>query len=135
MNKRAFVLKFQRQANNIAAHLGSPVWLVGGALRDKDPRDFDVRILIYSFEDWDRLFKNEFSVLYENLKWSRKLSGAYGVNIDYQIQKEEDVRCIYRNKPRLRLDVLPDWVFAAGLAFPEYGYSLKHDRQIKASLR
>lgn len=134
-----FVPLFQRQANGIACRLGAPVWLVGSALTNPDqpnPRDWDVRVVV-SDRDMKRLFGCEDPAVrsparmlpngevaggeflpwewvraYENLKQSRKLAYIFARNIDFQVQSETEAHG-YRNHPRLRLDVVPDWVLAA----------------------
>ncbi len=46
-----FQMRFRRNANGLALRYGAPVWLVGGALKDRkendpEPRDYDVRIIL-----------------------------------------------------------------------------------------
>ena len=50
----------------------------------------------------------------EQLKQSRRLGRRFRCNVDFQIQTEEEASR-YPGKPRLRLDAIPDEVFAAGL--------------------
>jgi hypothetical protein len=128
-----FAIKFRHQANNIAARYGAPVYLVGGALEDEKPRDFDIRVIL-SDEEMARLYGIpgdtdirvrsaetnaandsepwEWRRAYDNLKQSRQLSLRYRRNIDFQVQALHEADP-YKNTPRLRLDTAPDWVFEA----------------------
>jgi hypothetical protein len=128
-----FALKFRRQANSIAARYGAPVYLVGGALTDAQPRDFDIRVVLED-DEMARFYGIpgvtdvrvrsaitsaandseawEHRRAYDNLKQSRQLSNRYRRNIDFQVQALHEADP-YREAPRLRLDSTPDWVFDA----------------------
>lgn len=124
-----FVEEFRRNANGLALRYGGPVYLVGGALTDEAPRDYDVRIIVPRNE-FNRLYdvaditKRRVDDLYEytswewrrgydNLKQSRIMSSRMWVCVDLQIQSEQEANN-YLGKPRLRLDSAPAWVLKAG---------------------
>lgn len=46
MTLESFISRFRWYANGLATRYGGEVWLVGGALRDEDPRDWDVRVIL-----------------------------------------------------------------------------------------
>ena len=130
MTKETFVMKFRRNANSLATLYGVPVWLVGGALTDEHPRDFDVRVILSEadhkkffkgsylesrttkwledFEDWEWLRA------YECLKMSRIQTYRMSCRVDFQIQSETEAEH-YKDMPKERLDTTPDWVMEAGL--------------------
>jgi hypothetical protein len=129
MDKEAFALKFRRNANSLAVRYGAPVLLVGGALVDEHPRDYDVRIVL-SEEDHKRQFKgvsgqirdvkylNDFEDWewrrgYDCLKHSRVMSVRMRVCVDFQIQSEHEAQA-WKDLPSVRLDTAPDWFFKAG---------------------
>jgi len=126
-----FVKMFRRNANGLAIRYGAPVWLVGGALKDPEPRDYDVRMMLpaevlqflygrpldgsrtrdelYEYSPW------EFRRGYDNLKHSRIMSRRMQLNIDFQIQDEFEANP-YKSQQRLRLDTIPDHYFAVALS-------------------
>jgi hypothetical protein len=126
-----FAPAFRGQANNLVGRFGAPVWLVGSALNSKTPRDIDVRIVL-SDREMQRLYGRQFPLrsethgeflmwewrrLRDNLKQSRSLDNWGGYPIDFQVQSELEA-IAYKDRPRLRLDGAPDWVFAE-LPVPE----------------
>lgn len=126
----SFVLRAWAQASNLSArYFGCPVYLVGGALRDEDPRDVDLVVAIP-----DDLFVNSYgenpwqvgAVQRELDAWetskgdanpapiwrrwardcakhSRLLTLSTGRAVDF---KTQPVRAFdaYATKPRIRLD-------------------------------
>lgn len=124
-----FVLRFRRNANALACRYGAPVYLVGGALVDEKPRDYDVRLVLPD-EDIMRLYQgdpalqsahrhshNEYEPWewmrgYDNLKQSRMLSARLRLPVDFQVQVlfEADR---FKAAARRRLDTAPDWIFLA----------------------
>lgn len=139
--REKFLLRFRRNANALALRYGAPVWLVGGALRDDDPRDWDVRIIL-SFEDLKRAYGEPFKRMistrqgktvimrtqdtlfdfaewewlrgYDNVKVSRRMSHRMCAPVDFQIQTEQEASA-WRRRQRIRLDSTPDWVLKAGV--------------------
>jgi hypothetical protein len=125
-----FATKFRRNANSLATFYGAKIWLVGSALFEEDPRDYDVRVFLDRTE-FKRLFGSsslqertvddftsfaawEWKLGYENLKRSRILSWRMNYRVDFQIQSEAEARAFYGQKTRVRLDTSPDWVLTAG---------------------
>jgi hypothetical protein len=108
-----FKKRFQTTANAIASRYAGKVWLVGGALGDDKPRDYDVRVVVED-EDAVRLgLDDEWNLRYENLKGSRNFSAMMLVNVDFQVQLPKEAKR-YRYQPRKRLDDAPDSLFDAG---------------------
>lgn len=125
-----FKIQFSREANAIAALYGAPVFLVGGALKMENPRDWDVRVRVFPWDE-KRLFGGEIADVpkempldqlwtpqqwaraHENLKQSRNLSAQFGRRIDFQIQTAQEA-LPYREYDRVRLDQAPDTLFNAG---------------------
>ena len=125
----AFRQRFRRNANSLAARYGAHVLLVGGALEDEGPRDYDVRIVLpdtefrrlygampyksrpasalFDFEPWEWLRA------YDSLKQSRLMSERMSVPVDLQIQAASETRA-YEGKPAVQLDTAPEWVLSAG---------------------
>lgn len=115
-------------ANTYAASYGGPLYLVGSALTCPDPFDFDLRVVIGE-ADMLRLFganertpenpwsERQMRMAYDRLKQSRRLSRIYGglAFIDFQVQSEASQEG-YSDKPRRRLDTIPNWVWRAGLS-------------------
>lgn len=125
-----FATKFRRTANELAVFYGAPIWLVGSALFEEEPRDYDVRVFLDKTE-WKRLFGAsslqertvddltsyaawEWKLGYENLKRTRILSWRMNYRVDFQIQSDGCVTAFYKSKSRIRLDTAPDWVLMAG---------------------
>lgn len=115
--------------NHYAVSYGGPVYLVGSALVEPDPYDVDIRCAIGK-GDWLRLFgdpqprpgcaaydwpTSRLAWGRDRLKQSRRLSRAFLRNIDWQVQRVEELEHSYVGKPRLRLDTIPDAIFLAGL--------------------
>ncbi len=116
-----FVLRFGSQANSLATKYGGKVWLVGGALREGNPRDYDVRIVIGD-QDWLRLFREAYETSVcewlpqhwararDNLKQSRLMSLRMCENVDVQIQHASEVEK-YALEMKVRLDSAEDEFF------------------------
>jgi len=133
-----FLKQFRRNANGLALRYGAPVWLVGGALQQEEPRDYDVRMIL-TIDQLERIYGPCFTrtliehngkrVLartmenlfdfdewewrrgYDGLKVSRIMSRRMFKPVDFQIQTEQEAGS-YSSLPRLRLDTAPDWVLA-----------------------
>lgn len=117
-----------------AARYGSPIYLVGSALTEEHPCDYDVRVPLREedmqrlFGDRDGAYDDRMSTITgrqmrrwrEELKQSRRLYRALGsrpnMNIDFQFQAREVFDA--HTKPRLRLDLFPDAWLDAGLGDP-----------------
>lgn len=128
-----FATRFRRNANSLAARYGAPVLLVGGALIDEEPRDYDVRIVLsnstfrrfyggtsiderpetaaFDYEPW------EWRRAYDCLKQSRILMGRMMVSIDLQIQSVDEAKR-YEGQRSIRLDTAPAYVLEAGRKRP-----------------
>jgi hypothetical protein len=115
MTTREFALKFESTANAIAARYGAKVWLVGSALSKKNPRDYDVRVILRD-EDLQRLFGADldWGIKRDNLKQSRIYSSSMQLPLDFQLQTREVARR-YSSHPKMRLDKAPEDFFEAGL--------------------
>lgn len=125
----AFALRFRRNANSLAVRYGAHVVLVGGALTDEDPRDYDVRIVLsdadfmvlyggtlYRNRPAEALFDYElweWKRGYDCLKLSRLMTHRMCVPVDFCIQAESEAR-VHEGKPKIRLDTAPDWVLRVG---------------------
>jgi len=124
-----FRLRFRRNANSLAARYGAHVFLVGGALEDEEPRDYDVRIILPN-DDFRRLYGGhpldekpiearfdyqpwEWRRAYDGLKQSRIMTQRMSVPVDLQVQAESETRA-YEGKPAVQLDTAPEWVLKAG---------------------
>lgn len=122
-------LTMARTACAIAARLGGPVYLVGSALTEANPADIDIRVVLA--DHIERLFgprtmrggrwwdwtEQDVRRGREQLKQSRRLSRQFGLNVDFQIQTQGAKGYVvgYRERPKLRLDTMPDTAFGAGL--------------------
>lgn len=116
-----FALYFQMQANALAMKYGGPVYLVGGALTQENPRDYDIRIVITN-QDCTRLFgereptrhitdfwsEAEWRQRSEGLKQSRLLYSRVNYRLDVQIQNEDEASR-YKDEARIRLDSATDY--------------------------
>ena len=127
-----FQIMFVRTANGLAARYGSKIYLLGGALEDEFPHDYDVRIIM-SESDWQRCFGRnnekpcspdgmvtgwspvEWKKHYYELKHSRILSGIYNMNIDLKFVKTTELNSWTIDLEKcVRLDQAPDEFFKAG---------------------
>lgn len=120
-----FSRKALRTANAFACRYGGPLYLVGSALREARPGDYDVR-LVLGDRDMVRLFgerrlmadrwwdwtEQDHRRGREQLKQSRRLSRRFNCNVDFQIQTLLEASR-YRG-PRLRLDTVANAVFEVG---------------------
>jgi len=110
-------------ANQIAGRYGFPVYLVGSALTEAEPRDVDVRVVLTDAAFFARFgikpmrteseaWKPEQSEgtrrLYaEQGKLSRSAALTLHLNIDFQVQSESIVLVrAYHERPRRRLDTI-----------------------------
>lgn len=114
-----------RTACAFATRYGGPVYLVGSALREERPGDFDVR-LVLDERDLVRLFGERRIVQErwwdwteqdqrrgrEQLKQSRRLSRRFRCNVDFQFQSKLEAER-YAG-PKLRLDTVPAATFEVG---------------------
>lgn len=124
-----FRIRFRRNANSLVGRYGAHVFLVGGALEDEEPRDYDVRIILPD-DDFRRLYGGhplddkpvescfdyqmwEWRRAYDGLKQSRLMTVRMSVPVDFQVQAESEAR-VYDRRPVVRLDSTPAWVFKAG---------------------
>lgn len=124
-----FAYRIQMTADALASRYGGPVYLVGGALSDEEPADYDIRVVMGE-ADLVRLFGPDDSQgprdsnalttprmwrkLREELKRSRRLSSSLRVFVDFQIQSEAEAAVRYADKPRVRLDRATAEFFEAG---------------------
>lgn len=115
-----FVRYFQRCANGLAMRFGGKVYLVGGAVTEPKPRDYDVRVVVSQL-DFLRLFgfpakeyrienqwgEAEWNRAAENLKQSREAfiycHALDCRNVDVQIQTVAEANG-HLDKPRVRID-------------------------------
>ena len=111
----------KRIANQLYGYYGGPVYLVGSALTDENPRDIDIKVVV-SRKDFERLFGNydHFAVEYstgefgdvawkwvdDRLKRCRILSEEIGQNIDFGCYSEEMWRTDF---PYLRIDTRQEY--------------------------
>jgi hypothetical protein len=110
----------------LASRYGGPLYLVGSALWEPDPHDYDIRcvmgeadLLRWFGPDSDSLddhfmTRREWLWLREELKRSRRLSRSLRKPIDFQLQTEATA-ARYADRWRLRLDSCPPEFFEAGL--------------------
>lgn len=132
-----FAMSLSHLATGAAFMYGGPIFLVGSALYEHDPHDFDVRVVLQE-HDFRRLFgdretdeakikrgargwspgRQELRQGREELKQSRRWWAATGQHhrIDFQFQTLETWAA--KDGPRLRLDHVPKWGFLAGLTRP-----------------
>jgi hypothetical protein len=125
-----FAYLIQMTADALASRYGGPLYLVGGALKDKTPNDYDVRVIM-SEADLTRLFgpddsheprdpdamttPRKWRILREELKRSRRLARHGLPFVDFQIQGEAEAKFYEdQGKPRVRLDRAPEGFFEAG---------------------
>jgi hypothetical protein len=110
-------------ANLMASRYGRPVYLVGGALEDRSPRDVDVRVVL-SATEWEARFGSWREQRYathlesmdaerrwhvETAKMNKQGAGATHLPIDFQVQSLPEAMP-YTSKRRQRLDDLPGLV-------------------------
>lgn len=124
-----FVRCIQQTANSLAMRYGGPVYLVGGALTEEVPNDYDVRLVI-GHRDWTRLFgqlaggdrrgnwsEADWRRAYNNLKQSRELAmylrGMPCRNVDFQIQLTSEANH-HLDKLRVRIDAANEKEIGAG---------------------
>lgn len=131
-----FAAKFLGQANYLAMSYGGPVYLVGSMLTSPTPGDIDLRCLI-SREDAETWFgerpflggnewsAGQFAIKREELKQSRRMTRRWrcvvGLRIDFQFQAlpcGESAEPVQDDRPRLRIDRVPDWMLHAGRGDP-----------------
>lgn len=135
-----FALRFRGQANHLAFQFGGPVYLVGSYLTAEIPGDVDIRCLIER-EDADLWFGKDsdrtgvewtpgsFARAREELKQSRRLTrrwklgnGRTRAKIDFQLQialfSDATGEPIQDDRPRLRLDTVPNDMLRAGRGEP-----------------
>jgi hypothetical protein len=114
------IARLRAEAARTANLWGRPIWLVGSALRERGPRDWDVRVVLP-----DEVFEGRFGSVREWIEtgesgrwadvrwgWSREVvamseawSEATGLNVDFQVDPEGWAR---------RYDHLPRVVLHAG---------------------
>lgn len=127
-----FKKDIRRWANGTAARFGGQVYLVGSALTEEDPRDWDIRVVItdeaarangWNPDDrpWDDHAGWEKQRLRENRKMTVELSRLFRRSMDCQLQLESQaVR--HDDEPRLRLDAFePDCPTCGGAGFTVTG--------------
>lgn len=140
----AFARMIRGFGNELAAMFGGPLYLVGSILTSLEPGDIDLRLMLdreTSILYWGEGFDGPsyadkpawFARKREELKQSRRLTrtfGRHGRRIDFQFQVTLFDGCddlgngingapIMRGeKPFLRVDGIPDALFAAGRGAP-----------------
>lgn len=113
-------------ADGLASMYGGPIWMVGSALQLEDPGDVDLRCVLEE-HDWRRLFggldqhgqekeRTRLRRYREELKQSRRLARGFRYRFDFQFQSRAAFKA--KHGPRVRIDAVPDYVFAAGLGDP-----------------
>lgn len=113
------ITRLRPWANQLAARFGHPVFLVGSALEEEDPRDVDVVCILPSLEFWGRyggsLSHEAPSAQWKpgSLRWGRDMAklGAYasqhlGVNVDLKVQADYLADHRFPDRPRERIDNL-----------------------------
>lgn len=115
--------KLEGWADQIFARYGFPVYLVGSALTEQEPRDVDVIVLMPN-DDWEARWGpiTEYKIARWSLKnkdWfmdthrkfctdmgklSARAARILGMNIDFRVQP----KCDCQDGPRLRLDKCDD---------------------------
>lgn len=109
--------KLRPWANLVSARFGAPVYLVGSALREKWPRDIDVRVILPAddyvarYGSW--LDRKDVSLVRWPIgarrwaadcgKQNRYVAKVHGLNVDFQIHHEQEAEKEEAN-PRVRLD-------------------------------
>ena len=116
----------RHQADALASMYGGPIYMVGSALQLEDPGDVDLRCVLEE-HDWRRLFggldqhgqekeRTRLRRYREELKQSRRLARGFRYRFDFQFQARATFAA--KHGPRVRIDAVPDYVFAAGLGDP-----------------
>jgi hypothetical protein len=137
----AFAAAFRNNANGYAFAYGGPVYLVGSTLTASLPGDIDIRCAV-AREDLELWFGSDFDNVgsdwtpaafsrhREELKQSRRLtrrwSGGHAwfgrrLRIDFQFQSAlfgVSGEPVQDDRPRLRLDAVPNEMLRAGLGEP-----------------
>lgn len=130
-----FALRFRGTANDYALGYGGPVYLVGSMLTSPSPGDIDIRVQI-SREDAVAMFGEHLEATAldwspgklrmhrEQLKQSRRLTRRWRLEqrFDFQFQialfSDTTGEPIQDDRPRLRLDRVPNDFFNAGRGDP-----------------
>ncbi len=127
----AFQRAFQRTADGLAALYGGPVLLVGGALEDVEPRDYDVRVVVAAEElhlrygrpmGWhfptteveaDVTQPWEWRQYLDERKQSLRLSRRFRLPIDFQVWDDyEEAKAVsISGRTGVRLDAAPARLF------------------------
>lgn len=135
----AWARRFRGQANHLAFQFGAPLYLVGSYLHAGEPGDIDIRCLI-AREDIEAWFgadcdgvgadwtPGSFKRCREELKQSRRMTRRWNrpdrppTRIDFQFQialfSDETGEPIQDDRPRLRLDAVPNEMLRAGRGEP-----------------
>lgn len=118
---RRLKLQLHGWACQMAVRFGVPVYLVGSALVDDNPRDIDLSIVLpdedftarygdvqrWDSEMWGIAWGAERQRWAEDqIKLARHLVAAYKMNIDLKIEPLFRAAAIYQGKPRVRLDTV-----------------------------
>lgn len=113
--------RLESWANQIAAKLGAPVYLVGSALKEKYVRDVDIVVILTRDDFVARYGAPETWMFHRflpnwsdgSLRWATEIAklGAEAcrntnLNIDFKIQPRQHAVGMYPDRPRLRLDKL-----------------------------
>lgn len=133
-----FAAAFRGQANNLAFQFGGPVYLVGSYLTAEHPGDIDIRQLL-AVEDLELWFGPVWQGIgqdweptalarhREELKQSRRMTRRWrrgattARHIDFQFQNalfNDAGEPIQDERPRLRLDAVPNDMLRAGRGDP-----------------
>lgn len=134
----AFARLWRGQANSYALTYGGPVYLVGSYLTVEEPADIDIRVLL-AVEDLELWFgpvwqgigpdwePSAFARHREELKQSRRMTRRWrahakvGRRVDFQCQNalfNDAGEPILDERPRLRLDAVPNEMLRAGRGEP-----------------
>jgi len=131
-------------ANQIAARFHAPVYLVGSALAQAQPRDIDIRVVLTeeaflkrygctwidaeTIGPWSHVDRPiEVARYWTDVaklgKWAAEHHGGGMLNIDFQVQTDNANNArSHGNKPRIRLDKLGD--FDAVVSCPSCGHAV-----------